>query len=105
MTCSAAAQPSTYTCGTDTITNTPQCDGYTKAVTTLQYPNDSSSWDLIYLPAGTRVTVTCWYPGGADGYWDHTTWNSEFGSMTGHVQDSEIDFGGHTPNEIGLPEC
>lgn len=102
------AQAATYQCGTNTITGGWQCDGYTKTETTLWAPGGYVGGLLV---EGTRVTVTCWYhydqfQGDAtDGYWDHTTWDSWYGTKVGHVQDSDIDFGGHTPNQLGIPEC
>lgn len=106
---SAAVSPSyTYSCGLDTITDTWQCDGYTTA-NVFQY--DSIGIVFNVLPAGTRVTVTCWYHNDpdngttADGYWDHVSWDSKFGSIPGHVDDDYVYFGGHTPDQLGIPQC
>lgn len=56
-------------------------------------------------PAGTVVQITCWFDGGWDGYYDHVSWDSVWGAEDGHVDDFNVDLGGHTPPNVRIPEC
>jgi hypothetical protein len=71
--------------------------------TTLWLPNGRAYGTLL---SGEEVQVTCWYRGNtADGYWDHVVWENDFGYVAGHVDDDAVNFNGHTPNQVGLPQC
>lgn len=105
----AGSASASVSCGTNATTGGWQCDGYALGDNgTIWLPNSYSGYGLW---AGTRVTVTCYYTydayqgAPADGYWDHTTWNSEYGSLTGHIDDVYVDFGGKTPPQLGIPRC
>jgi hypothetical protein len=64
------------------------------------------SGGVIYLNSNEGIKVTCWYYGNtSDGYWDHVTWTSNHGSVTGHVDDGYVNFGGNTPPNVGLHSC
>jgi hypothetical protein len=66
------------------------------------------------LPPNDSVTVTCWYAGNspgytADGFEDHVTHEniSNPPSITGHIPDAYVNFGGNTPNNstVALHQC
>jgi hypothetical protein len=62
------------------------------------------------LAKGTTVKVTCYYFGvdATDGYWDHIVWDSQHGTQTGHVNDSQVNFDGDLPfwtPQPNLPQC
>lgn len=73
------------------------------------FRSNGSLWGT--LPLNDEVEVTCWYRGNppapwvGDGYQDHVVWVNAVGNFTGHIPDHYINFGGHTPNQVGLPEC
>lgn len=73
------------------------------------FRSDGSLWGT--LPLNDEVEVTCWYPGNppapwhGDGYQDHVVWVNSVGNFTGHIPDYYINFGGLTPNQVGLPRC
>ncbi|HEY6500627.1 MAG TPA: hypothetical protein VIZ20_14440 [Streptosporangiaceae bacterium] len=66
------------------------------------------------IPTNDEVEVECWYTGGgpgtpADGIWDHIVWTAHGGSsgtlVQGHMDDNQVDLGGDTPAQLGLPHC
>lgn len=59
---------------------------------------------VVYLNCNEGIKVTCYYTSSA-GYQDHVTWTSNHGSITGHVDDDYVNFGGLTPPQVGLHTC
>ena len=61
----------------------------------------------VFMPAGTRVKVTCWYGASASPS-DHIVRErigSKYFSYVGHATDSHVDFSRKTPKAIGLNRC
>ena len=58
------------------------------------------------LPAGTYLEISCYYgdSDSLDGYSDHV-YEIAGEPVDGHVQDTYVDFGGLTPNRVGLSVC
>lgn len=70
------------------------------------WPHDGSPRQ--YLGAGVQIEVTCWYIGtpvhGGDAYQDHID-RLRGKPVSGHVVDYYVNLGGHTPPQVGIPEC
>ena len=97
------AAANSYTCNYSSPGHATSCKAFTLFATRLWLADNTA---YGYMPKGTEVEVTCWYYGNSgDGYWDHSPWDSWFGNVTGHVNDNAIDFGGQTPNQVGLSQC
>lgn len=92
----------TYTCFGAWGTSSRYCYAHVYCGAIL-YKRDGG---VIYLNCNEGVKVTCWYYGNtSDGYWDHVTWTSNHGYVTGHVDDGYVNLGNNTPPEVGLAYC
>lgn len=100
---SAVVHPDYYTCSNGAV---PGICASILRTTSLLAPND---WPYLTLFYGNLVNVECWYRTTEvhDGYYDHVSWTDgdNLGITSGHVDDDAVDFGGKTPNELGLPQC
>jgi hypothetical protein len=93
---SGSAQPM-YTCNTG-----KSCTGEGLSGAVFHPTSGGASYSVV----GDSITAQCWYTGGpgADGLWDHVIDINGNGAQ-GHVGDEYINFGGHTAEQLGLPEC
>lgn len=97
---SGSVHPEWYRC--DQGSTEEWCAGILRP-TALFAPN--GQW-LANLQGGDGVTVTCWFLGQTyDGYFDHVISTTRTGPVSGHVDDDNVDFGGGTPPDLGIPEC